>query len=820
MVRIPRLYLKLFRDIRAARMQFGAVILIIFLGVAIFIGAYGAYLNLQISYNTTFERLAMADYWITVDALGESAVRKINAIPGVQAIGRITGEVSIDLANEQGEKVSARVVSLPLRSYPSINTIRIVKGNYFSAASYREILLEKRFAEYHKFQPGDSLTIQRDNLRTNFTIAGIVTSPEFIWVVKNEREAMPSPRIFGIIFMAQPMAENIFDMKGMNNELLLRIADNGDHGTAIAEVKQVLHTNAISRVTSKNDLTAIKTRKLDIIKGVRSAYLVAREDQATNRMLRQDLEGLASIAFLFPVMFLSMASLTIYVLMNRMIESQRIQIGIMRAMGYTRLQVLFHYLGYGLFVGIIGSVIGGVLGHLMSDGWTSVYVDQLNIPFTVTAVHWDIILIGVLIGVSVPLIAGLIPAWATLRIRPVEAMRPPVPATGNRGLLRISELLLHWLPHTLKLPLRNIFRNVKRSLFMVMGIVSAIVLILVVMSFVDAMDELIRVQWDTIEDYDARIIFQGTGTASTANYIKHFDGISEAEAILEVPYRIRFGKNIVDSSVMGIPAGSSMYHLVAANDEPIDVVKDGILLPESFQKKLGARVGDILQLEPMVGTVGATEKKLAGIARIPIGARTFMPLDEVQALIREPGTASSILVRFNGEPSDTLMKRLYNLPNVSSVELARDTRALIDEQMGFFWIFVTVMFIMGATLGAAIIFNGVTVNVLQRTREIAIMRAIGKSRAGIAAMLTLENFAIGCIGILLGIPAGRYLAQQFMDSMMTSTEDLFSYTMMLLPRSYIIAIAFALVVLFLSQLPAIRQVYRLSLATATKEWCE
>ena len=94
--------------------------------------------------------------------------------------------------------------------------------------------------------------------------------------------------------------------------------------------------------------------RIDIVTGIRSAYMTARKDLPAVQVLRQDLESFATLAFLFPFMFLTIASLTIYVLLNRLVESQRIQIGLMRSIGYSTRSVLFHYLGFALIVGIAG----------------------------------------------------------------------------------------------------------------------------------------------------------------------------------------------------------------------------------------------------------------------------------------------------------------------------------------------------------------------------------------------------------------------------------------------------------------------------------
>ena len=631
---------------------------------------------------------------------------------------------------------------------------------------------------------------------------------------------MPSPRTFGVFFMPKSTAEDLFAMEGMSKEIVLAVAPGVDQGQVLDEVETILRRHHINRITSKDDPIGVRTRKIDIVRGVRTAYMTEMKDLPGIQLLRQDLEGFAMLAYLFPLLFLTMASLSIYVLLSRLIESQRTQIGLMRAMGYGRLSILLHYLGFALIVGVTGSVLGVVIGHLLANGLTDIYVSELNIPTVVVQTNWSVIMAGMLIGVIVPLAAGLIPAWSTLRIQPAQAMRPAIPASGNRLLMRILAFLLGPLPYALKVPLRNIFRNVRRSMFMAAGVASAVILILVSMSFVDVVDSTFRMHFDVVQRYDALVHLQGVGTTSTAAWIRHLDGVEETEAVFDIPYRVRYGEHTVDTSIMGLRTDSSMYRLVTVDGYSIDVVNDGILLPISFKERLGAEAGDTVQLEPLTGVVGETEKRLAGYIQTSIGARAFMPLREVQKLQDDFGAATGVFVKFNGPPSEETLKRLYDNPDVATVELVSDTRALMDEMMRFFWVMIGFMLMMGMALGAAIIFNGVTINVLQRTREMAVMRAVGLGDFILMNMISLENFLIGLVGVAIGIPLGQRISELFMEVSQRGAEDVFSIVLTILPRSYIIAVVASLVVLLISQIPALLQVYRQNLATVTKEWSE
>jgi putative ABC transport system permease protein len=818
MVALPKLQRKLLRDIKTAKAQFGAVAIIIVLGVTIFIGTYAAYQNLDTSYEHVYKQLKMADYWISVDYIDERAARQMDEIPGTVAQGRIVGEVFLELDRETSERVEGRVISLPSNGHPLINDIAINSGRYFTSNSGREVLLEEHLADYYEFKPGDWITIKREDKTARFQIVGIVMSPEYIWVTKSAQEPMPTPRTFGVLFMPQREAETLFDMKGQFTEINLTVEPNSDRSEVLGEVIGVLRRHHIERVTSKNEPVAISTRKTDITQGVRTAYIVEREDQPSHQLLKQDLESFRQLAVLFPLLFISMAALTIYVLLNRLVGAQRVQIGLMRGLGYGKAAILLHYLGFALIVGIVGSLIGVGLGHLLANSMTVAYAAELKIPTVVVEPHWDAITIGMVIGIAVPLVAGLLPAWATAKMRPAESMRPPNPASGNRTIVETLLPFLNRLPYALKLPLRNIFRNPRRSFFMAVGVASATALILLTMSFVDGMESILSNQFERVHRYDARVIFQGMGGTVTASRISRMEGVDQAEAILEAPYRVRFGERVLDIGIMGLPSQSSMYKIFTPEDDPTDVVEDGILLPLSSKEKLGVNVGDSIQMEPLVGTVGETEKQVIGFVQEALGGRAYMPLKDVQEMLDAPETATGVLVRFNGEPSARTLERLYNLPQTASIEFVSETRQFFDEAMGFFWVFVGVMFAMGAALGLAIVFNGVMVNVLERRREIAIMRAVGTGNVRLALLVTIENLAIGFLGIIIGIVFGYYLAVYFW--MAASETDIFSMNLVIYPRSYIVAALFALIILLVSEMPAIRQVFRLSLSTATKDWAE
>jgi len=818
-VSLKKLNLKLLRDLKASKVQFGAVALVVMLGVAMFIGFYSSFLNLTVSFQHSNREMRMADYWISVDAISQRVAGDMADISGIQAQGRLVDSIQLGLDEEGGESIEGRIISFPMTQRPAMNDVLIESGSYFSGLSGREVLVEKSFADYHQLKPGDYVFIGSDENKGRFKVQGVVVSPEYFWVSKNAQEIIPSPRNFGVLFLPEPEVEALLGMEGLYNEINIRVDENVDRGYVLGEARNVLRKYGIEGLTSRDDTSTTLSRRSDIYNGVRTAYLIEREDQPSYRLLEQDLEGLQSYAVFFSFLFLGMAALTIYVLLNRLIAGQRVQIGLLRALGYGKAAVMVHYLGFALVVGLAGTITGVLAGQVMSQFFTEFYIGYINLPVAVVVPHYETMFIGAFIGLGVPLMAGFLPAWGVLKLHPVESMRPPAPPATHRAIIeRLLPFLSH-LPYTVKLPFRNILRNPRRSIFMALGITSATILFLIPMILLDSIGAMLDTQLRDIQRFDGRVIYSGAGSAATANLIKHMDGIAGAEAMIEAPYRLKFGDEVEDTAVVGLSVNSQLYRMVTPEGEVASLSKDGVMLPLSLKDKLGLKTGDIVQLEPFVGAAGGAQKPVIGFVDFALGARVFLPLSEAQEMLDMPGLATNILLQFDGTPSERLIQRLSNLPGVATVEIGNSLLQYMEESMGIFYAMIGIFFVLGGILGLAIIFNGITVNMLERRREIVTMRALGMADGRITIMLTLENLLIGVLGIALGIPVGTYLVTTFMANV-GDVSDLMNFTVVTTTTSYIVAIVASVVVLLVSQVPAIRQVLKLKLATATKDWSE
>lgn len=198
---------------------------------------------------------------------------------------------------------------------------------------------------------------------------------------------------------------------------------------------------------------------------------------------------------------------------------------------------------------------------------------------------------------------------------------------------------------------------------MIDGVVAAVSLILTSAIFLDSIERLMDLEYNQIKGYQAKVVSGGLNSANLVFQPRHWPGVRQAKPMLEVPYRFRYGDKYKDGFVVGLPPEQSLYNLFTPQGQPVNMGSDQLLLTTFLQNEPGVRTGDIVQLEPIVGVIGARQVRVGDIIELSIGgSRAFMPLKQVQQMIKAPGTATGlallVVLLVSQIPSLRYIKRL------------------------------------------------------------------------------------------------------------------------------------------------------------------
>lgn len=787
---MSKLNRKLLRDFNASKWLFAAIVVVILLGVAFFEASFLGYRNLKTSYDYTYETLRFADFTVKVAAAPAHAADEVEAISGVEAVtARMNADFALVLPGDEETRVLARVISLPSASRAAVNDVKIEEGAYFEEGEADALLVEQGVAGHHGIRPDDTVYLASDGETSAFRVAGIAVSPEYIWLAKSLQEPLVSPETFAVVFVPHEAVPGLAG-EPVTNEFCVVVNEEADRDAVMGEVEAALEPYGVLEV-------------------------VPREEQPSNMLLSSDLEGFGEMAEVFPLLFLIVGALATYILLTRIVYRQRPQVGLMRAVGYSRRQVLLHYLGFAFIIGVVGSVIGTAAGYFLSEVITELYVSFLNLPYTrieMGLLEWAALAEGVSIGIIPCLIAGFIPARAAARLNPAEAMRNAAPTAGRRTPLErlfppLSRLATRW-----KIPLRNIFRSRRRSLYTVIGIAFGVSLILVSAGFIDTAEYFVKGQFEDIQRYDAEVTFAQPQPSSMVDEVEGWEGTRRVEPVLEVPVKLEYGEKSSSTLMVGLVEEAALYGVLSPDGTHISVPEQGMVLSEGLRNTLDVEAGDTVRVQ---SASGVRDLEVVRFAKQSMGAFAYASLAQAQSIAGVDGAISGVMLAVNpGYEGSAIREKAYGLPGVASVEITSETKGQIDELMGFMRGMMYVMLAFGAAMALAIVFTVVTINVLERSREIATMRTLGEGKGRIGLMITVENLLLGLTGLIPGILLG-YAVAYFMFKLIET--DLMTLTLVIYTRTYLLTAAIVILIMLVSQLPGIRQVNRLDLPKMIKE---
>lgn len=787
------LHTKLRRDLRRSRAQIAAVVITIFLGITIFGASFDAFHSLQASYDELYGELGFADLWVTG---GNTAGFATAAAEDAQVAAVETRHrADVGLVPEGGHSLFGRVLGIPGDGPSEVNRLMVLDGR--RPVGGDEALAEQHFASHFDLVPGSTVTVASPAGPRVLVVSGVVESAEYIWPSRSRQEILTSPDDFGVIFVPD---DQVIGLAG-----------------------QAATAQAMIRYKPDGDDEATDARLGDVAAAFSAADTYTELEQASNSGLQEDVKGFGDLALMFPILFLTAAGLGTWVLLNRIVVSQQGVIGMLAANGMARRTLFRHYLGFGIVTGLGGAVPGVVAGALLARIVARVYTDALSIPVTVIRVEAATLVIGIAFGLITGVLAALTPAWRATRLQPADAMRGAGPRGPGRPTLAERILPpLRRLPATGRMVLRGVFRNRRRTTTTILGVVLAMTLILSSWGMIDTVDILVDRHFNDIDHTDAQIVLTGPPTAASVAAVAAVPGIAAAEPLIQASVSLQANGERY-ATVLGAYAGDTqMRDFLTAGTNAMALPDNGLLVGDSLQDLLRIEAGDVIDIR--IPDAGITlHDTVAGFVDEPMGTFAYASWEHLAPLVAVEGAnlaasgavTSSALARLEpGVTLDDVRPALEHMDGVAAVTGTRSLEETIHSFLGLFYAFVGIMLAFGGALAFALIFNAMSVNLAERTVEVATLRASGVSPRRLARLVTAENLIVTGLGLVAGLPIGYWAASQFMAAY---DDDQFSFILQMRTSTLVFSSLFILLVTFLSQWPGLKTLRSVDIASVVRE---
>ncbi len=497
-------------------------------------------------------------------------------------------------------------------------------------------------------------------------------------------------------------------------------------------------------------------------------YILDRNSNAGYVSFIQDTDSIANIGRVFPVVFFVVALLISLTSMTRMVEEQRMQIGTFKALGYSKIQIMFKYVIYAGIACILGGILGMSVGFVLLPKviWM-MYGMMYQLPDIIVSFNLEFGGMG-LILISICIVGATIyTVLKELRHEPAMLMRPKAPKIGNRVILEKIPFIWKRLNFNQKVTARNIFRYKKRFCMTVIGILGCTALILTGFGIKDSVQQIVPNHFEKIFVYDMQVTIKDTIEQEQKDELaKYLEQKEEIEKITKVYMTAGTAKinGLSEDVQIIIPENmESLEGIINIYDtttkEKTKINENEIGLSDKAAELLKVKIGDSIVIKNSEDK--EIEVKISNIIENYVQHYVFMSKETYKNLYKEEYDYNVILtknIELTKESEENLTKEIMKKAEVASVTDMSEFKENIKDTLELLNYVVLVLIISAGLLAFVVLYNLSNVNISERIRELATIKVLGFYNKEVYNYVTKETIILTIIGILFGLGFGYFLS--------------------------------------------------------------
>jgi len=778
---------KLLRDFGRLWKQALAIALVLACGVAILLTALGMYTSLSETRGTYYERNRFADVFVAVNRAPERLVAELGAIEGVWAVEtRTTGDTVLDVPGNL-RSVTGRILSLPLDGAPRLNVPIVTTGRLPDPTSTTEVMVNANFAIANDLQLGNIFFANLNGQKRPLTITGTAQSPEFIYTI-GPGALMPDNETFGIIWMPQPAVAAAFDMTGAFNDVSLKLTADAQRAAVMAQVDRLLDPF-----------------------GSLGAY--GRDLHLSDSFIDAEIEQLRNMASILPPIFFGIAAFLVSMVMGRIIMLERSQIGLLKAVGYSNLEVCLHYLMLAGLIALVGIGIGWFAGSWLARLLAEQFAIYFDFPFLIYRTSLWVYAVSGIAALLTTTLGAAQAAIKAARLAPAIAMQPPAPPRFKRSLIDRAMAAMRFSQPTIMI-LRSLFRWPLRSGLTMLGLALAVSTIVSPAFFDYSLAKIVDSAFYESNRQDGMLILSRDMPESVLSTAAALPAVLQAEGQQFHPVILRNGIREKRTSIQASRPGADLARVINDRGTAVDVPPGGVVLAERLAAQLDVGIGDQIEVEFLSGRKETHSLTVADTIAQYIGLGAYMDLDYVNNVLRQTPRISLVNVSLDDAEVADLHARLKDVPNLVGIVMMTDTRRSFSETieqsidaMNLIYIVVALLITIGVT------YNGARIQLSERARELASLRILGFTRGEVSYILIGETMLLSLLAQPLGWWIGAVIATAMAN---TNSNDIYNMPVVLDPAMFAKSSFVVLLASFASVMLVRRRLDRQNLVSVMK----
>ena len=701
---------KMIRDIRKHKTQFLSIFLMAFLGVFVFAGVGGESVGLEVNVDKFYDDTNLADGWIYSNFINDLFLDQIYCLGATDQMERqLVVDSVADFSNDPE-------ITLHFVENNTISKFYLIDGEPFDINDKNGVWLDKSFADAKGLKVGDSITFEFEDYKIKKKIRGTGYSPEYVYHA-SQSSVIPDFSKIGFAYMSYKAFPNDTVPYNVLNVKFDGTAENYD-------------------------------KLLDYhMDGYYSSF-VERSEHTSVSQFSEEIDQHQMMAGIFPVVSILIAMLILLTTMTRIITHQRTQIGILKACGFKDKSIMKHYISYGFWLVLIGSLLGLIIGpmtlpKLFYPSMSSTYI----LPSWEPA--WSIDF--VFIALAMIIMSILVSYYAVRSIfneNSADTIRPKAPKVSSSGMIERLGFFKH-LSFNSRWNYRDAKRNKFRALMTIIGVIGCTALLVSAFGMYDGMNDLKEWEFNQINHYDSKLVIDDEASISEVDDVAeevNGDKIMESAIEIESDTCKKSGSLLVLNHTDLVTPTDYDWNRIKIEDDEVSV-------SQKMADMLGIGIGDTVKWHIM-GSDKWIKTKIDKIHSDPTSQGFIMSADKLEDLDLNY-TPTSVVTEEHVTKNYTAIKTTNSL---------KDMTSSWDELTEAMWLLIYILIFFASLLAVVVLYNLGLLSFTEIEREIATLKVLGFKTNALRKLLLTQNLWFTTIGYLLGIPVGYYILKVMWES--------------------------------------------------------
>ena len=526
-----------------------------------------------------------------------------------------------------------------------------------------------------------------------------------------------------------------------------------DNGTLPSEEETQAEINKMKSAIKETE------NNINVLKSP-TTYFFNRFSNTDYSSYSGDCEKIDAIAKIFPVFFVLVAALVCLTTMTRMVEENRTQIGCLKALGYTKSEIISKYLIYGLSATALGSIFGMLIGFfvlpkIIFQSYKMLYnIPKINAPFRI-----DLAIIILVVSMLCVGFVILYSCISELKSTPAQLMRPKSPPKGKRVLLEKINFIWNKLSFLAKVTTRNLFRYKKRFFMTVVGIMGCTALMLAGFGVDHSISSIAHKQFESVFKFDCTATVSPETDISTALAHLSDDNITDKMSAYQNAFDVSNSNGTRSANII-VPSDLSQFDKYFSlqerkSQDKITLTNDGVIISEKLASLLDIKIGDEISLKR--GDAPPATLPVSSIMENYTFHYVLISPILYEKAFGNPPQFNSIVFNMKDTSDDTcqlLSQKLIATKDIIAVTFSSQLDAQFADATKSLKSIVLVLIICAGLLAFIVLYNLANINITERARELATIKLLGFYDNEVSAYIYRENIICSIIGILFGLVVG------------------------------------------------------------------